>query len=86
MLPNTAADNSGALAKTLAVELVVQYLCSVLSPAQKDSVLELLQQHRSHIASAGLAPEDRAAWAKVFEHLNPYEQILAGLPPTPAAH
>jgi hypothetical protein len=86
MPPNTAADNSGALAKTVATELVVQYLCSVLSPAQKDSVLELLQQHRSHIASAALTPEELAAWAQVFEHINPYEQILAGLPPQPPAH
>jgi hypothetical protein len=68
--------------KALAMEFVLQGICSALPKEQADKVLIHLARLQEHFADPASEKDGtRDAWKRVMVRINPFVEILSGLPP-----
>ncbi|KAF3999178.1 hypothetical protein [Glaciimonas immobilis] len=78
-------DISDLYEKVIAIDVMLQFICSTLSQDQSGTLLQLIQKYRDHIIS--IAPEsEMAATRKAMDQFTRFEEILAGLPSVPVVH
>ncbi|PUA16930.1 hypothetical protein [Glaciimonas sp. PCH181] len=71
--------------KVIAMEVLLQVMCTNLSQKQSAMILERIQQYKEHAISVA-SEEEVPVISKVFSQLSNFEEILARFPPKPLLH
>lgn len=78
-------DISDLYEKVIAIDVMLQFICSTLSRDKSGPLLQLIEKYRDHVISIAPASEV-AATRKAMDQFTRFEEILAGLPSAPLAH